>query len=404
MENKQSATMAPSLIDLPPNIIMEILVRLPLRTLFLSRSVCKTFLTLTSPNPHFIDLHSSNAAQILLIQLGGALNPSHLLNVAEPELDLRSGLYFFPKPLFQLPKMGTSVLYYRTHLREPNNFVLINSCNGLIYLVRRYARDERSLVCNPVTNEYLLIPEVDGELRLKTETKSMWLGFSPGTNQYKVMRVSRSLNNFEFAAQVFVIGSDSWRSIEAVAAPLGAEHSWDLYPTFLNGLTYWLDKSWNGILFFDYEKEIFGDVELPSEFGAEQLRNEQSMSIGVLRGCLCLSFNDFNAQRVDLWVMRKNGNRESWSKDFVVDLVRPVDKPALGRFKPLQVLRSGEIVMLWVETDVICYNPRNKSLKFVGFRWVRSMPIIDVAFTPSFVSLKDTLQVEEVISRHVRLW
>ncbi|KAK6158157.1 hypothetical protein DH2020_005471 [Rehmannia glutinosa] len=401
MSRRQSAKMAESLTDLPPNILMEILVRLPLKSLFISRCVCKTFLSLTTPNSHFIDLHSSNATQILGFQFGDVFNPSKLLRLAEPELDIALE-NFVLKPLYQLPQMGTSVVMYRTNYREDNKLVLVNSCNSLLYFVRRHAPDERSLVCNPVTSEYLIIPDVDRKIRLESRTKSMWLGFSPGTNQYKVLRISSSVNGeyVEVGAQVFVIGSSSWREIEAL--PLGNDHSWDLCSTFLNGAMYWLDdQSYRDIVFFDFERERFGDVALPPEFGDEQLKNKHCMSTGVLGGCLCVSYNDFNAQHVDLWVMRKRGDRESWIKEFVVDTVRPRAGPVFGRFKPLQVLRNGEVLMLWINNDLVCYDPRRKSLRFVGFHWLRMTTPRNVAFTPSFIPLKDALLVDRV-NRYIR--
>ncbi|GFQ01341.1 F-box protein cpr30 [Phtheirospermum japonicum] len=126
------------------------------------------------------------------------------------------------------------------------------------------------------------------------------------------------------------------------------------------------------------------------------------MSIGVLGGCLCLSYNDFDAQHVDLWVMRKMcGDQGSWSKEFVVDTVRPMGRPVYGQFKPLQVLGNGEIVILWIGNDLVCYDPRTRSLRYVGFHRLRLTPKA-VALTPSFVPLKETLKVDEVLSRYVR--
>ncbi|KAI3468777.1 hypothetical protein Pfo_025440 [Paulownia fortunei] len=134
-----------------------------------------------------------------------------------------------------MPKMGSNIIHYRSNFREENKFVLVNSCNGLLYFVRRHAPDELSLVCNPVTNEYLMIPDVDHESSLRSRT---------------------------VGAQVLVVGSSSWRDIEVTL--LGSDHSWDACSAFLNGVIYWL------IIFFDFEREVFGDIALPPELGEEQ--------------------------------------------------------------------------------------------------------------------------------------
>ncbi|KAL6501650.1 hypothetical protein OROGR_026783 [Orobanche gracilis] len=387
--------MALSLTDLPPNTLVEILVRLPLKTLFLSRSVCKSFLSLTTHNPHFIKLHTSNAAPVLAFQFGGLYDytPSPVLRLAEPELDIAPGFgqKLYPKPLLELPNSSL----------VDNDFGLVNSCNGLIYLARRIFHDDHSLVCNLVTNEYVIIPDVDKESRLDSRTACTWLGFSPGSNQYKVLRIFTSLNSkpLKFAAQVFVIGSNSqsWRGIES--APLGSHHFWDLRWTFLNGIMYWFEFRWVAIVFFDFEREMFGEIALPPRPGEEGWLNTHLIDIGVIGGCLSLTFDDIHAYHVDVWVMtRKCGNQESWSKEFVVDTsgVDPMGGYVYGQFKPMQVLRNGEMLMLWVGQQFVCYDPRTKSLRFMGVDGMRLTTNV-VAFTPSFIPLRDTLKVDKVL-------
>lgn len=407
MSRRQSEKMAESLTltDLPPNILIEILVRLPLQTLVASRRVCKAFLNLTTPNPHFIDLLSSHVTQILALQFGDVFKPSPLLQFVDPELDVDSGFVenLRSRPIFRLPSTGrSSVNLYRSSFREENKYVLVNSCDGLLYFVRRRESDDRSLVCNPVTSEYLMIPDVDVGSRIASRTKSTWLGFSSNSNRYKVLRLFGSVNRnqAEVGAQLLVIGSGSWRYVEHMP-PLGREYSWDECSSYLNGVIYWLDKSREDIVFFDFDKEMFAEMVLPPEFGVEQLRNIHSMSIGVLGGCLCVSYNDYNAHRVDIWIKKKTGSPDSWSKEFVVDIVRPMGRPFRGQFKPLQVLRNGEIVMLCIKDDLIYYNPRTKSLRFAEFHRMRLNPKA-ATFTPSFTSLKETLSVDMVIVQYVR--
>ncbi|KAL6556761.1 hypothetical protein OROHE_006637 [Orobanche hederae] len=387
--------MAPSLTDLPPATLVEILVRLPLKTLFRSSSVCKFFLSLTLPNPHFIDLHSTNAAPVLAFQFGGlyGYTPSSVLRLAEPEVDIAPafGQKFDPKPLLELPN----------NYWEDNDFGLVNSCNGLIYLARRSFHDEHSLVCNLITNEYVIIPDVDKESRLDSRTECTWLGFSPGSNQYKVLRIFTSLNSepAKIAAQVFVIGSNShsWRGIDS--APLGSDHWWNLRWTFFNGIMYWFEFRWVAIVFFDFEREMFGEIALPPGPGEEGWLNTHLMDIGVIGGCLSMTFDDIHAWHVDVWVMtRKCGNQESWSKEFVIDTagVDPRGGYVYGQFKPLQVLRNGEMLMLWVGQGFVCYDPRSKSLRFVGVDGMRLTTYV-VAFTPSFIPLRDTFKVDKVL-------
>ncbi|KAL0312639.1 UNVERIFIED_CONTAM: F-box protein [Sesamum radiatum] len=400
--------MAESIVDIiPPESLMETLARLPLKTLFASRSACKTFVNLTSVSrrgksfrnltsfkPEFIALHSANATQVLALQFGD----SNMLNCVDPEVDVDPEFVqnVRLKPMFRMPDF----ISQRTYSRDQNKSLLVNSCNGLLYFVRRCAEDERSFVCNPVTSEYFLIPDVDRDteprfLSSVIETKSMWLGYSPGSDNYKVLRLfSHSYGDpLDMGAEVLEVGSDSWKLIGK--PPLSRDVSWDCCSTTLNGVLYWLDQTWKDIFFFDFEKEIFGEIALPSEYGEEQLSKIECMSIGVLGGCLSLSFNVHDAPLVDVWVMKKHGDEESWSKEFIVDAVSPSGVPLYGQFRPLQVLKNGEILMLWINNDLVCYNPRNKSLRYAGFDHLDMNPRA-VGFTPSLISLKDTLSVNEV--------
>ncbi|KAL0324331.1 UNVERIFIED_CONTAM: hypothetical protein Scaly_2400200 [Sesamum calycinum] len=407
--------MEESIIDIvPPESLMESLARAPIKTFFTSRSVCKAFVNLTSVSrrgkpfcnltsfkPEFIALHSAYATQILGLQFGD----SNMLNCVDPEVDVDPQFVgnFRLKPMFRMPDFISP----RTYSRDKNKSLLVNSCNGLVYFVRRRAEDERSFVCNPVTNEYLLIPDVDHDpeprfLSSVVQTKSMWLGYSPGSDQYKVLRLfSHSYGDpLDMGAEVLVVGTDSWKLIGK--PPLGREISWDCCSTTLNGVLYWLDQTCKDIFFFDFDKEIFGEIALPSEYGDELLSKIEFMSIGVLGGCLSLSFNVHDAPHVDIWVMENLGNQESWSKKYIVDAVSPSGMPLYGQFRPLQVLRSGEILMLWTNNDLVCYNRRNKSLRYAGFHWLQTNPRA-IGFTPSLISLKDALSVNEV--RHTeRPW
>ncbi|PIN12110.1 hypothetical protein CDL12_15280 [Handroanthus impetiginosus] len=326
--------MVQSLTGVPQDILVEVLIRLPVKAPCSTRCVCRTFLRLSFPlDSYSIALHSSKATQSLIFQFRDNSKP--LETTLPGRARDRYGSWRHRK------------FHGSPYLRYPSSrkFVLVNLCDGLLYLARIHSPDERSVVCNPVANEYIMIPNVDEGGRLWTKTKVMWLGYSPCANQYKVLRIFgyRHGDPLEVGAQVLVVGSSSWRDIEDM--PLGREHSWEEWSTFLSGVLYWLDPSWRDIFFFDFDGEMFGRIALPPEFGEELMINKQCMSIGVLGDYLCLSYNAYSDQHVDLWVMRKQGDQVSWIKEFVIDTVRSTGKFVYGQFKPLQVLENGEILM-----------------------------------------------------------
>ncbi|KAK6158156.1 hypothetical protein DH2020_005470 [Rehmannia glutinosa] len=396
------ATMPESLTDLPPNILSEILSRLPIKSLFVCRSVCKTFLNLTSSNPHFNSLHFSNTAQNLIIQFGSSYLPTRLVHLVDSELDTAFGfrlkINVKEKAMFQIPKFPAKYFKkYRLYIGDENNFVLVNSCNGLLYFAERSVC-ERSFICNPITNEYVTLLEYDVEKNL---TMGLWFGFSPKENLYKVLRIFATVSGkpsqdgfkMEYWAQVHVVGSSSWRDIED--RPLSEYLSWDKWSVFLNGTVCWLCKypeTSKFIVFFDFHEEKFGEIAPSLDFGLEQQMNKHGMSIGVLGGYLCLGDD---TRDFDIWVMKKFGSQDSWTKEFVVDTSIHMDKPLEGPFRPLQILSNGKILMIWADRVLVTYDPKTKGFGYLEFDGVESLGKV-VLYTPSFVPLKDALMVDNL--------
>ncbi|KAL2238189.1 UNVERIFIED_CONTAM: putative F-box/LRR-repeat/kelch-repeat protein [Sesamum indicum] len=400
--------MAQSLPELPPDILSEIFSRLPIKTLFACRSVCKTFLNLTFSNPPVNFLRSSDTAQNLIIQFGDLHKPTTLIHLVDSELDTSfgSGERVFLKPMFQIPKYP--VKYFkkcRLYAGDENKFVLVNSCNGLLYFAERGVC-ERSFVCNPITNEYVTLLEFNEQNNERQLTMGSWFGFSPAENQYKVLRLFSTLTGKpwqigfrqEFWAQVHVVGSDSWRYLED--KPLSEYLSWDTCSVFLNGTVNWLCKYpelSKFIIFFDFQKEKFGEILPPPSFGIDQRLSKQSMSIGVLGGYLCVTDD---TQHFDIWVMKEYGCQESWTKEYTIDTTIPAGEPLRGPFRPLQMLCDGKILMIWLGRALVCYDPKNKKFRFFEFIGVESLAKA-VPYTPSFLCLKDALMVDNVMVQNI---
>ncbi|KAL0312641.1 UNVERIFIED_CONTAM: putative F-box/LRR-repeat/kelch-repeat protein [Sesamum radiatum] len=400
--------MAQSLPELPPDILSEIFSRLPIKTLFTCRSVCKAFLNLTFSDPPLNFLRSSDPAQSLIIQFGELNKPTTLIHLVDSELDTSfgSGERVLLKPMFQIPKYP--VKYFkkcRLYAGDENKFVLVNSCNGLLYIAERGVC-ERSFVCNPITDEYVTLVEFNEQNNQRKLTMGSWFGFSPAENQYKVLRLFSTLTGKpwqigfrqEFWAQVHVVGSDSWRYLED--KPLSEYLSWDTCSVFLNGTINWLCKYpelSKFIIFFDFQKEKFGEILPPPSFRIDQRLSKLSMSIGVLGGCLCVSDH---TQYFDIWVMKEYGCQESWKKEFTIDTTIPTGEPLRGPLRPLQMLRDGKILLIWLERVLVCYDPKNKKFRFFEFIGVESLAKV-IPYTPTFLRLKDALMVDNVTVQNI---
>ncbi|KAG8365229.1 hypothetical protein BUALT_Bualt18G0082600 [Buddleja alternifolia] len=285
--------MVESLMELPPNNIEQILSKLPIKSILACRCACKTLLNLTSSsNPHF---HRSALFKRL------------------------------PKSHLSIRLLARGLLFFTAET------VLVRQC---------------SLVCNPITKEYVRVPEV---LYQKTTTSGLWLGFSPNSRVYKLCL-------------------HKW--------------NWILDLSIRSSMKYF-------IVFFDFESEIFGKIDAPPGFEEITLQFRDSLTIGIVGDLLCLIDS---TESLDIWVLNKCG---SWNKQFSIDAVeKPPSEPPL---RPLQLLSSGEMLMVSDNHNLVCYDLKRNKFKLINLHMKRDIFSV-VTFVPSFVSLNDALMIRGVNS------
>ncbi|KAK1365150.1 hypothetical protein POM88_040711 [Heracleum sosnowskyi] len=122
------------------------------------------------------------------------------------------------------------------------------------------------------------------------------LVFARKTNKLKL--VLFSAGNFEeVSVNMQTIGTNLWRRVARIP----------FYPfkkPFPSLICKW-------IIPLVEEEEVFQQIETPL-----CLKNSNSSDLGVLNDCLCI-YTEFSS--IEIWVMRKNDNRKSWTKKFVFD-------------------------------------------------------------------------------------
>ncbi|PON33899.1 F-box associated domain, type [Trema orientale] len=174
-----------------------------------------------------------------------------------------------------------------------DKYNIVNSCNGLVCLSGPMRHDP-IIVCNPAIkdskfNQYKLI------------TTSMRCPLDPVSRcpRYDVVIIE---------AEIHTLGTGTWKSVGS--APFSAFAL--EFPTYLNGVLHWLfvvkdSRSW--IISFDLDNEQFDyhSVPTPSQF-----------TIGVLGGSLYVCGPDRYNGFIDIWVLRKNGDWNYWTKLFSI--------------------------------------------------------------------------------------
>ncbi|KAK9284658.1 hypothetical protein L1049_023834 [Liquidambar formosana] len=175
-EEEAAAATSRSILELLPcAILIDILSRLPLKTIFHCRCVCKTWLHLLL-SPDFAKAHLPRSPSSLLLQY--------------PSTERKEGQ---PNDLFLLNQRATDVHHANAKMKFILNLNSLNLCyyelvdshNSLLCLsviVRAYP----VYILNPLTGDYITLPQTQ---KRPTEYRSYCrFGFCPKTNQYKVVR------------------------------------------------------------------------------------------------------------------------------------------------------------------------------------------------------------------------
>ncbi|KAK3440355.1 hypothetical protein EUGRSUZ_B00632 [Eucalyptus grandis] len=239
---KRSGSGNDSIPYLSPEIISEILCKLPIASVLRCRCVCKAWRYLTK-SPAFIEqLLSSNVdkAPSLLLETSCVENES-----TQPfllvDVEQRRVRHIRIDPLEGLSAMST--------------------CRGLVCVGSLSSLDP-VYVFNPITREYRRLP-ASGEKDI--EDHQVGLGFDPSTGKYKVLRTYVDDDEGKRCFEVTTLGASSWRKLDV------PDHWQDYFvyePVFWNKAIHWKASTTarDFLLSFDVCHEKFRKISFPKVF------------------------------------------------------------------------------------------------------------------------------------------
>ncbi|KAJ9552154.1 hypothetical protein OSB04_016199 [Centaurea solstitialis] len=302
--------------DLPAELTIDILSRLPVKTIIHCKCVCKKWRNLVSDSS-FGNLHLSRSATptgfIIHYKPRICDNPGILKWVKiEDKVDHRHLHY---DRLLTLDLLNLGPIY--TEMRQ------VGLVNGLICLWEYSYEVDNTYICNPITREYMILPRQ----RYQTDGFSgvvYGFGVSSLTGEYKVVRafhaktfvqngVTRAGQPSVLEAEVYTLGTGRWRSLPPVPVTYRLNTLDQFCGPFLNNHCHWIvsdnqDANGDKICTFDLDKETF--QLFPSPPKNENRFHRQSL--GILKGCL--SVLDTCDSELTIWVMKDYGINNSWCR------------------------------------------------------------------------------------------
>ncbi|MED6170301.1 hypothetical protein PIB30_029685 [Stylosanthes scabra] len=330
---------------LPDELIREILLRLPARSLLGLRSVCRSWRTLISSSK-FANDHVQRS-----ISADSCLSYSRVV--------YRNRGYnckrFVDFPIQTLLK-NPSELMKAVLFDGGGNYRIIGSCNGLLCLLEvegANTRKNRAMLWNPCTGIASRSLEIGGFISL------CGFGYDHVNDKYKLVGMVKQKpeqkhprsatiiytfcpNPLRRTIQVYPPGS-RYVGDEGVFVPGTGNLNWIRLHGTMNCL----------VVSFDLVKETFSEFSLPC--------NETIVSprLCVLRNCLAFSFKHQNTHWA-VWLMKEYGVPQSWTKLAMIRLDPLLDGK---RLRPLYKWRNYVLVAA-SSSKIVLYNLDDGSFEF----------------------------------------
>lgn len=358
--------------SLAGDVIVEILLRLPVKSLLRFRTVSKSWYCYLSSRD-FIQMHRQQPHHEKLLRVSDrgprdtptisffSLDQKTTTVIADEEIDEIRDSYFDSSSSSSSSSIIVVDLPFPS---SPDDEVrIVSSCNGLLCV--HFNRSSSIILWNPATRKYKFLKSPDCvSFYSDPFFPYIMFGFVPQTNDYKVIKVpssSRKDSNLNPKVWVYALNSDSWEEI-------GADVLRGLLPkggsaVTLNGCLYWMSYS-NGddngldvVTCFDLYNQVFRRIKLPN---SDIVTNLTIQKLVVLNGCLSMIIDSGNVNHYEVWVMNEQqGAAESWTKQFDFS---PFSKLA----RPVGSWRKGELLFGYsneLSLELLSYNLFTKRIR-----------------------------------------
>ncbi|XP_071688415.1 F-box/kelch-repeat protein At3g23880-like [Rutidosis leptorrhynchoides] len=312
----------------PFEIQIEIMSRLPVKSLIQFTSVSKTWRSLINSSKFIGDytkLHSQR--QHLLLRYYYPLHAKHNSFVSIVDDDT------FPEN-----KLFLASYDYREVRRYPT---LVGSSHGLFCFVGHSDSNKSAMLMDVAV---IWNPSIRKTVTIRLQkgfgyNETVGCGVCPNTLEPKIVRLYKDNYN----AEVFTLSSMMWRCLPSSNIMLSKKIyiiSFIQSNVVIDGFIYWLAYVRSGpfiIVLFDLSMEEFMEIHLPDELGLSRLSDDYiNLEIFKLRESLTVIRYEGKAREnvYEVWKMEINGVTRSFTKLFNIN-------------GPNLLLRSVVLIAYW---------------------------------------------------------
>ncbi|XP_026398187.1 F-box/kelch-repeat protein At3g23880-like [Papaver somniferum] len=360
-------------VFLPEDVIFEILMRLPVRSLLRFKSVCKSWYKLIKSSD-FIYRHADKLD--IKSKLGTFICQRHTLD----QFFFLSG----DESLDVFEDLGKPPCFNNKE-SDDSRGIMVASCHGIICIHDKKAKDIG--LWNPATRQFRLLPKPLSNGNLHEDF--VGFGLDVENKDYKVLLVTSYKQqgwthkyplDCARKVQIYSLNTDSWRWIDVdlpTHCPSLYDYKQGLYLNgnyFILGVDYCYPDVYSdlGILSFDFNNEIFRKFPAPAGSNVPGSRLTHLYSIGDKLACT----KDRDCDFFEVWVLNDyNMKEESWATLYTIgplwdrrvlndyDMEESCDKLySIGPLwdspynPPFASTRNGEFGLLMVADGMPIYN------------------------------------------------
>ncbi|KAK3219026.1 hypothetical protein Dsin_012996 [Dipteronia sinensis] len=280
--------------------VLNMLVRLPFKSLLQCKCVCKWWQNLIS-DPVFISNYSRQHPQY---QVSGFYLEKYLF------LQLHSELLFIPWEGLNEAVPETLLSF----IGDDNGIYIKHSCNGLLLCssFRCHDEDRKNYICKPTTKQYLPLPKPPCKKVL-----GISIAYNPNKSpHYQVICISESEVSFNHhQIKIYRSATGSWRD---------SGNPFIIFDEMLfNRVIYWNDAlHWVGkgdlSLQFDVQKELMLTMPMPP-IPEEHSERKKLSYFGESGSHLCL-IEIYDPRTTVFDVMEMRSDYSGWSVKYHVDI------------------------------------------------------------------------------------